>query len=185
MLPPPAVPPAAGGLGGLGFSPNTNALIRLRLSFASRSANNNQKYEVTTFPNTRRSSVVSVLASSRASKASPSSRLSWTSSGCFLAVPSRQVASPHGQWETRRTGRCITETVLGLKASSLPQCLPSHVPGISKMKQLDESQTRSPEGYTLSNIAGFCVVYGCKKSRKRPCPLTWSGTSASTLMCGV
>jgi hypothetical protein len=42
-LPPPVVPPETGGLGGLGFSPNTSALSRLRLSFASRNANNHQK----------------------------------------------------------------------------------------------------------------------------------------------
>ena len=38
-----SVPPDDGGGSGLGFSPNTNALMRLRLSFASRSANRSQK----------------------------------------------------------------------------------------------------------------------------------------------
>src|SRR4029434_2269980 len=99
------VPPEEGGLGGLGFSPNTSALMRLRLSFASRSANNSQKDGVTPFPKTLRWSALSVLASSRASNASPSSSLSWTSSGCFIAVPFRQAAPPHNQWDTLQTGR--------------------------------------------------------------------------------
>src|SRR6185436_11524642 len=91
--------------------PNTSALIRLRLSFASRRANTNQKYAVNTFPNMRRSSAVSVLASSRASNASPSSRLSWTSAGCFIVVPFRHAGAHHNEGEVLQTGRCIAEAV--------------------------------------------------------------------------
>jgi hypothetical protein len=61
------------------------ARIRFRLNVASCKVNTSQKYHWSTCPNTRRSSAVKASLSSRLRNASPSSRLSCTSSGHFIA----------------------------------------------------------------------------------------------------